>query len=379
LTKIQKAASYNYFFILNDGSFGVHNEKYAEGLLRASIDQVQLGAGGADIVTVKDVPNDQGKQVLVVWDQFPAEKFSIEPVLSYGVWRKDVGVTPAAAVKVKNIREMFSKPAAGGQYSLYGDVWTFIGTVPKANLAQYSFVAPTLYDSTIADGAKWTTYYVTGHTESPIVMYASAPDSGYSLDNLAPAPPLGLAAHIATSTVQLTWTKSNDADFKYFAVYRGTSSNFDPTGTEPIAKISETAFDDNGVTEGNTYYYKLTAYDFSGNVSGYSNELEVLVLGVDEGRGVPTEFALKQNYPNPFNPSTTLKYQLPSATHVRVTVYNTLGVEIATLVNGIQDAGYFSITWDGRDNSGKSVSSGIYLYKMEAGDYSAVRKMVLMK
>jgi hypothetical protein len=94
---------------------------------------------------------------------------------------------------------------------------------------------------------------------------------------------------------------------------------------------------------------------------------------VSDGQ-TPREFALAQNYPNPFNPSTTIAYDLPKDAHVRLTVYNTLGQEIATLVNDTQKAGHRTITW-----TGAAVASGVYYYRIQAGDFVATKKLMLVK
>ena len=94
---------------------------------------------------------------------------------------------------------------------------------------------------------------------------------------------------------------------------------------------------------------------------------------------VPGEFALHQNYPNPFNPVTTINYDLAKDGHVSIVVYDLLGREVKTLVNKVQNAGYASIRWDGTDNLGKTLASGMYFYQMYTGDFILVRKMVLLK
>ncbi len=94
---------------------------------------------------------------------------------------------------------------------------------------------------------------------------------------------------------------------------------------------------------------------------------------------IPTGFVLGANYPNPFNPSTTIEYTLPSRSHVRVEVLDVLGRVVRTLVDEIQPAGDHALTWDGKDNSGAVAATGIYLYRVEAGDFTGARKMILLK
>jgi GH18 family chitinase len=93
----------------------------------------------------------------------------------------------------------------------------------------------------------------------------------------------------------------------------------------------------------------------------------------------PNEFKLAQNYPNPFNPSTTIQFQMPSMSHVTIAVFNVLGQKIRTLVDRVVAQGSAHTTWDGKDESGNHVTSGIYLYKMQSGNYLATRKMVFAK
>jgi predicted CXXCH cytochrome family protein len=380
LTTIQKAAAYNYYFVSYDGSYGIHNFEYAAALLRSSIEMVKLGAGAADITSVKDVPNDQGKQVQVVWNKFPAESYP-DPVTNYMVLRQDVaGSVPktAASVTATSYTDMLTKVGSGSTVMLNGIVWTKVGEYKAINMSQYSMVVPTLFDSTVVGGLKLSTFEIVGYTSGKSV-YTSGTATGYSVDNLAPRTPAGFAGSYASNVVQLNWSEPVDQDFKYFAIYRSNIQGFDPRGTTPVATSTGTSYTDASVEQGVKYYYKLSAFDFSGNESPYTPEINFLALGVNDQVGIPTEFALDQNYPNPFNPSTQISYQLPKAVHVRIVVYNTLGVEVATIADRDQEPGYYYITWNGHDNSGKSVASGIYLYKIEAGAYSAVKKMILMK
>jgi len=94
---------------------------------------------------------------------------------------------------------------------------------------------------------------------------------------------------------------------------------------------------------------------------------------------IPTEYSLHQNYPNPFNPITTLRYDLPEQSMVNITIYDMLGRQVKKLINQTQNAGFKSVIWDATNDYGKPVSAGVYLYKIQAGDYSQTKKMVLLK
>ena len=89
---------------------------------------------------------------------------------------------------------------------------------------------------------------------------------------------------------------------------------------------------------------------------------------------IPTEFALDQNYPNPFNPSTEIRFALPSDTHVTLTVYNSIGQAVTTLIDQDAPAGYHTVKLDA-----KHLSSGIYYYRLRAGSFTSTQKMILMK
>lgn len=93
----------------------------------------------------------------------------------------------------------------------------------------------------------------------------------------------------------------------------------------------------------------------------------------------PKEFGLDQNYPNPFNPATQISYRAPVDGHVKLVVYNLLGQQVRTLVNGFVPAGVYAVTWDGKDEVGRQVASGVYLYRMQADKFSAVKRMTLLK
>ena len=98
-----------------------------------------------------------------------------------------------------------------------------------------------------------------------------------------------------------------------------------------------------------------------------------------EGEAVPVTYALQQNYPNPFNPTTTIEYAIPVAGRVTLDVYNLLGERVASLVDDVQEAGVYRVGWDGRDKNGETVATGVYLYRVKSGNFSSVRKLLLLK
>ena len=103
------------------------------------------------------------------------------------------------------------------------------------------------------------------------------------------------------------------------------------------------------------------------------------VTFASNGGGMPADFALSQNYPNPFNPETAIEFSLPEASDVELTIYNVLGQQVRVLVNGSYSAGVQRVAWNGRDDHGQRVSSGVYFYRLTSGSFSQTRKMMLLK
>ena len=110
----------------------------------------------------------------------------------------------------------------------------------------------------------------------------------------------------------------------------------------------------------------------------YEIDLDASTNVGGDDRAKPVSFKLNQNYPNPFNPGTVISYQLPEAVPVRLEIYNSLGQRVRTLVDDLQEAGPHGLVWDGRDDSGRGLASGVYFYRLVAGSFTESRKMVLV-
>jgi hypothetical protein len=123
-------------------------------------------------------------------------------------------------------------------------------------------------------------------------------------------------------------------------------------------------------------HYKITALDYVGNESDAASPESVTG---DDTPPAPTVFALYQNVPNPFNPTTTIRFDLPRAVNVNLSIYNVKGELIATLVNQHMTEGRKEVTWTAKDNRGRAVSSGIYFYRLVAVVFVQTRKMVLLR
>lgn len=117
--------------------------------------------------------------------------------------------------------------------------------------------------------------------------------------------------------------------------------------------------------------------------TGFWNPWAVWAVPVEEEEEdfsqLPKEFALRENYPNPFNPTTVIEYALPKASQVKIQIYNILGQKVRELVDEPQESGYKMIRWDGKDDKGVEVSSGVYFYRIATGDFVKSKKMILLK
>jgi hypothetical protein len=150
-----------------------------------------------------------------------------------------------------------------------------------------------------------------------------------------------------------------------------------------IADWGETEYDESLLNLGITCTYEGAGGFHQRKVAAAMIMVEVVdPTAADDGgfeAGLPADYAVRQNYPNPFNPSTRIDFTIPKREHVTITIYNLLGQRVATIVDETKPAGEYSVVWDGRDKFGQSVASGIYYYRLQAGDITKSKKMVLLK
>ena len=133
----------------------------------------------------------------------------------------------------------------------------------------------------------------------------------------------------------------------------------------------------------------IEAITFAGNFGGafYLDDIRlvaatpppVTVVEEDHTTALPQAFALSQNFPNPFNSDTVFRFELPQSGAVELTVFNIAGQQVATLVQGQREAGSYTLRWDGRDEGGKGLASGVYLYRLRAGEQVETRKLLILR
>jgi len=173
------------------------------------------------------------------------------------------------------------------------------------------------------------------------------------------------------ANILISWDELADRSFSHYKVYRNLLMIADD--------IMENSYIDLDVPNGN-YSYNVRSVYSGGYQSALSTDavIEHIQTNIDEII-VPVKTELTGNYPNPFNPTTTISFSTKEAGYVSINIYNMKGQLVKTLVNKQLDAAYYDIVWNGKDNSDKSVSSGIYFYKMKSNNYTATKKMILMK
>ncbi len=196
------------------------------------------------------------------------------------------------------------------------------------------------------------------------------------VDDPLPVELESFTANVHNHTVNLNWTTSSEINNSGFDIERlaslsgFTNENWSKVGyVEGNGTVSNPVsytFTDRNLNSGK-YKYRLKQIDFNGNFEYHElqNEIEI---------GVPSEYNLSQNYPNPFNPVTVISYQLKTGSIVSLKVYDIIGKEVAILVNSNQEAGYYSVSFDGN-----KLTSGIYFYKLETDNFTAIKKMTLLK
>ncbi|PWB75889.1 hypothetical protein C3F09_01895 [candidate division GN15 bacterium] len=181
---------------------------------------------------------------------------------------------------------------------------------------------------------------------------------------------------VAMMVPQLTMTKKPALAEGTGPIAELVFERTDPTVKE--IKLEPTVVED----PHHSVFFVYANTDASGKYTQWREDPEVLngtVALVAAGANLPTKFALDQNFPNPFNPTTQVSFALPKNAHVQLTVFNVLGQTVKTLVDEDMAAGNHTVTWNGRNSDGEQVSSGIYFYRISAGDFNATKKMMMLK
>ncbi len=196
----------------------------------------------------------------------------------------------------------------------------------------------------------------------------------------------------------LKWTTRSEINNAGFEIYRTASpslpyqlissytNNPQLTGAGNSTALNHYRYEDRNLINGHTYWYKIADVDFNGE-RRFHGPVSVVPnssgTNLTNNGNIPERFALHNNYPNPFNPSTTIRFDVPelhgNQVTVELTVYDIQGHKIKTLLNEPLEAGTYQVTWDGRNEHGDRISSGIYIYSLRTEVFSATKKMMLIR
>jgi hypothetical protein len=255
-------------FVWNDERFSPLGAIYAQHV-PASGSAPYIEDVAPRVTSVRDVPNDQGGRVFLTWVRsgydYPGARF----ITGYAVWRRvpppasDVtaraggaaSIAPSAPLRVVRV----NRP--DGRVDI--TYWEQVATLRAEGLEGYGYTAPTTQDSIVGSNP-YTAFFVTALTADPFVFFESAPDSGYSVDNVAPPTPVPFTAAYSPTSVALHWAESPAADFREFRLYRGPIAGFAPGPTNLVVASRDTGYVD---AAGGGNFYKLAAVDIHGNQS----------------------------------------------------------------------------------------------------------------
>jgi len=251
----------------------------------------------------------------------------------------------------------------------------FMAKIPNGAPKQGSFYGKTVTLGTNSNANGTGDVAFMFNDDNTITVFVLSSNNGfgaYKLVNIVPVELTSFTATSAGSNVNLAWTTATETNSMEFVVERKAAGrNWENAGSVKAAGTSTSAvsytFTDKNVATGK-YSYRLRQIDLDGTSATF-NAVEVEV-------GVPNVFDLSQNYPNPFNPSTRVNFSLPTPENVTLEVFDISGQKVATILSGMFAAGYHSADIDAQK---LQLSSGIYIYKLSAGKFTSVKKMMLMK
>ncbi len=325
----------------------------------------RLSAGGAIgdpwpvITRVRDVPGDQGGQIVIEWSAASMD-VAPTPVSNYSIWRR----VPSSPVAAKSGARWRPAAPAGAQAVF----WEWIGSVPARARDGYSFVAPTTTDSMPGSNPR-TSFMVSAELTGSSIYYDSAPDSGYSVDNLAPATPALFAAQYAAGVTRLHWLRNAEADLAGYRLYRGTTPGFVPGPGNLVAALPDTGYADAGTTA----YYKLTAVDVHGNESVVAFVQPAGTVGAPLAG--PASLFLAAPAPMPLRAGATavLRFGLPARGPATLALFDPQGRRVRVLADGAHDAGEHVARLDAA-----GLPAGLYLARLETRAGVAMRRVVVV-
>ena len=339
----------------------------------------RLGNPEPAIASVKDVPGDQGGNVRVSWNASYLDAYPGYAVGSYWLWRQ-VPATAALSALRSGHAQLLSATAdaaSGGRWlraipsASQTTYWEFVASQIANGFPNYSLTATTLGDST--PGSNPRTLFMVEARGPGHQSWDSAPDSGYSVDNLPPPPPAPFAANYSAGTTHLHWSPALVPDLAGYRLYRGSMAGFVPDPAHRIGTPTDTTFAD---TPGGFYYYKVSAVDVHGNES--ATTLAFPVGTTDAPPSGPGMLALAGAAPNPLVADAAIRWSLSRDGAMRLAIVDLAGRRVRTLENGIETSGAHVTRWNAVDDAGRVVPSGLYFLVLDAEGQSLRSRIVVV-
>jgi len=283
---------------------------------------------------------------------------------------------PAVAYDGANYMVVWQDYRAGFYYDIYGSRLTKAGVVLNPSGIAISTAAASQLAPVIAfDGFNYLTVWQDGRNGTNDIIGSRITTSGLVLD------PSGVvdvvfesaSALVNNGCVSLAWRVAVDVPSSNFVISRSGSPGGEYLDVAADArKESEGSFSlmDCGVQPGRTYYYRIDLLSSYGDVSYGPVEATVPAT---------LAFSLQQSYPNPFNPSCAIRYEIPRSCRTSLRVFDVGGTLVKTFADSWREKGAYVETWDGRSDDGRNLPSGVYLFVIKAGDFSAAKKAVLLR
>ncbi len=339
----------------------------------------EWGYTGANpiLASVKDVPNDQGGQVKVSWYASPLDTDPLyRNVTDYVVFRSvptrlaaqlarraTLGPDGLASTTV-NGKRYVRMPNAAQDY-----FWEELAHVPPRHLSQYSYLAATEGDS-IAGSNPRTAFMVMALAGYGGAWWVSGADSGYSVDNLAPAAPAPLTGQYGAGTTALHWMPNAEPDVAGYRIYRGASAGFTPSLANRVAAVADTGYAD---VASAPYFYKVSAVDIHGNESLVATLMPAGTLGVGDAVA-RAEFSAPAPNPLRGGAASTLRFALAQGGRTKLALYDAQGRVARTLVDGVLEAGAHAVTL-----RGDGLAPGLYLARLESPGFTATRRVMVVE
>jgi hypothetical protein len=325
---------------------------------------------------VKDVPNDQGGRVRVSWNASPLDTDPLfRNISDYVVYRS---IPTHLAATLARVATHDAVTYGGKHYvrthtSAQDYYWEELAHVTPRHLSGYSFDATTTGDS-VAGSNPRTAFMVMALGNYGSSWWTSNPDSGYSVDNIAPAVPAPLTGQYGAGRVALHWDPNADADVAGYRVYRGTTPGFAIGAAALISAQPDTGLVDLSAVPA---YYKVTAIDTHGNESAPASLLPAGTLAVGDA---PLRASFSAPAPNPLRGggASLLRFTLAKAGHTHLALYDAQGRLVRTLSDGALDAGAHAVRFDGRDDSGRALAPGLYLARIAAPGLSSTQRLLVI-